>query len=644
MFRLRRLGATPGLLAIAVVVAAISIAAPSVTFVATYEAWLADLRIARMTPVQSQREDIVAIGIDEATLAGMPYRSPVDRGRLADWIAALDAAGAAAIALDIVFDQPTEPAKDSRLQTVIAATRAPVIVGWAGAEHGLTEPQLAFQQAYLGDAHKGYVGLGKNAMGTVRWIPAPTPDGTALAFVPAIMDALGGTAPTDRFEIVYRGPTPERKAKFKTYTAKAVERFPAAWIGGRIVLIGAVLPPSSPQNDRHRTPFAAGSGGQASEPGVIIHAHALAQLLDGVTAVRPDLATRIGLAIIVVAIGVLLAAWSAQFAVRLTVAGIATAALWVVGFYWYQLGGPLIPLATPTVALAAAFGLASVYVGGRLRAEKRMIRNAFAHYVAPSIVSQLERQPERLRLGGEWREVTYLFTDIAGFTTLSESMDPAALVQVLNAYLDVLEHSGTIDKFIGDAVVAVFGAPDDQPDHAARAVRCAQDLDRFAQTYSEARQAEGVGFGMTRIGVHTGPAIVGNFGGEERFDYTAIGDTVNAAARLEGANKYLGTRVCVSGTTAAQCDGLPLRPIGELVVKGKTEGVMVFELVGQELIVNGALADYVKAYETMRSRDPSARAAFDGLVRSHPDDSLAAYHLARLTAGEVGARIELKDK
>jgi class 3 adenylate cyclase len=274
------------------------------------------------------------------------------------------------------------------------------------------------------------------------------------------------------------------------------------------------------------------------------------------------------------------------------------------------------------------------------------IKGAFSHYLAPTVIDELVADPEKLRLGGERREITALFSDIAGFTTTSEGLAPEELVDLLNQYFTetcdvVLRHGGTIDKIVGDALHLLFNAPVDQPDHAERAVRCGLELSECCRRLKTER---GLELGDTRIGINTGFAVVGNFGGSARFDYTAHGDAVNTAARLEGANKYLGTLICVSAETRARCGGIAFRPIGKLILQGKHEAVEVYEPLQPGAVSETLLTDYEAAYELMARRDPGARDAFLELAGRFPDDGLICLHADRLRSGEAGDTIRLSGK
>ena len=240
--------------------------------------------------------------------------------------------------------------------------------------------------------------------------------------------------------------------------------------------------------------------------------------------------------------------------------------------------------ATINKTLADLTAFREVYLA-RVTAEQA--RANLARYFSPNLVNHLAENGGGIELGGERRELTFLATDLADFTALVESLDPAAVVAVMNEYLGevtriVFEHGGTIDTVVGDAVHAMFGAPLEQPDHAVRAVTCARAIDAFSHEFSARKSAEGTPIGRTRIGVHTGSAIVGNFGGEGFFHYTAHGDAVNTASRLESVNKHLGTRICVSVDTVAQIPDFVGRPVGTLILKGKEQGIKAFEPLGAD--------------------------------------------------------------
>jgi adenylate cyclase len=271
---------------------------------------------------------------------------------------------------------------------------------------------------------------------------------------------------------------------------------------------------------------------------------------------------------------------------------------------------------------------------------------SLSRYFSPNLAQRLAGDTDAVDLEGQRREIATLFTDIASFTALVETLEPNVLGPLLNEYLSgmtdiVFANDGTVAKIVGDALHILFGAPGEQPDHAARAVACALALDEFAQSFSERWQKKGIAFGVTRIGVHAGPAIVGNFGGGRFFDYTAYGDTINVASRLEIANKQLGTRICVSAALAEGVENFRGRPIGDLVLRGRGEVIRAFEPLQEKQFNDPATKSYLDAYALLEAEDAGAVAAFAAHVGKQPEDRLAAFHLKRLLNGAKGSRIAM---
>lgn len=282
----------------------------------------------------------------------------------------------------------------------------------------------------------------------------------------------------------------------------------------------------------------------------------------------------------------------------------------------------------------------------RARAEAERAHAALSRYFSPNLAERLASDADGINLAGQRRDVAALFTDIESFTVLAETIDPATLSELLNGYLTgmsviVFAHEGTVAKINGDALYVLFGAPGDQPDHAARAVACALELDAFAQSFRVTWRDKGVALGVTRIGAHAGPAIVGNFGGGRFFDYTAYGDTINIAARLEAANKELGTRICVSDSVARQTPDFRGRPIGDLVLRGRTEPLRAYEPLLPRQCSDPAADGYLRAFTKLEAGDPEALGAFATEVGRSPNDRLASFHLKRLLNGATGTRIRL---
>jgi len=272
---------------------------------------------------------------------------------------------------------------------------------------------------------------------------------------------------------------------------------------------------------------------------------------------------------------------------------------------------------------------------------------SLSRYFSPNIAQRLANDTGSVDLGGQRREIASLFSDIAGFTALVETLEPTVLGPLLNDYLTgmtdiVFAQDGTVAKIVGDALHVLFGAPAEQPDHAARAVACALSLDEFAESFREQCNKKGIPLGITRIGVHAGTAIVGNFGGGRFFDYTAYGDTINVTARLETANKELGTRICASASLAKEVKDFRGRPIGDLVLRGKGEAMRAFEPLREEQYKNVATKSYLSAFSKLESDDPGAIAAFAAHVGKHREDQLASFHLRRLLNGATGVRIAME--
>ena len=282
----------------------------------------------------------------------------------------------------------------------------------------------------------------------------------------------------------------------------------------------------------------------------------------------------------------------------------------------------------------------------RRQAEAERAHASLSRYFSPELAKRLAAS-----VGDStevtWRDVAVIFTDITGFTSLVETAAPEILGELLNEYVAgmtdvVFAHEGTVAKVIGDAIEVLFNAPSDQPDYATRAVACARELDAWAEAFRDRWKAKGVNFGATRIGVHAGPALVGNFGGRRFFDYTAYGDTINTAARLEAANKFLGTRICVSATIANSVENFRGRPVGDLVLRGRSEPLRAYEPLSAASFGAPATSQYGEAFAKLEAGDGNAMPAFAALVGSHAEDPLANFHLKRLLNGAKGVRIQLE--
>ena len=618
------------------------------SFLKNLETIAGDIRLAALQRPEPQSQDIVVAAITESTLSRFAYRSPVDRAFLADLLEALDKKHPRAIGIDLLFDQPTEVAKDDRLRATLRMMKTPVFVSYSNDPAVVDEDQRAYLDDFVPQEMRAAATLLTDPFdGTVRWTyGGESRAGEPMGFPRRALKAIGRDTTRENVELAWR-PRPDADTlPFPIFPADALALLPDAWTKDKVVLIGAVVSIT----DRHRTPLAiVRDGDDANMPGVFVQAQGISQLLEGRRHPRMGLFSGLLIDLAVAAIGVGIGFIRQGVPGKVGLGAVVVAAMWICGLLGFRYGLPFVPLVAPTFALAAALWMTDVLVGRAERKQRQFVQGAFGRYVAPSVVKQLMEDPSALKVTGSRREATFIFTDVAGFTTLSEALSPERLSEVLNEYLDgackiILEHEGTIDKFIGDAIMSIFNAPLDQPDHAARAVRCALELDAYAEAFRIRCNAEGVPIGLTRIGVHCGDSVIGNFGSAQRMDFTALGDTVNTAARTEGVNKYFGTRICCTQSVVDKAPEQQFRPVGDVVLKGKIDAVTLYNPVSEDEVTSGLFAGYLAAYKVMVAGESGALSAFRDFEKAHVKDPLALFHISRLESGIIGPRIVMEDK
>jgi class 3 adenylate cyclase len=659
-------GAT-GAIAVFLVVVALSAwgatyAVQKIAFLTSADRYVEDNLIARYTPAEPSDPDIVIVALDETTMAMLPYRSPVDRAYISTLLQAIALKHPRAIGVDFLFDQKTELAKDEQLKRTLRALGVPLIVAYTEANAVEDKQQIQYLKDFVPPKQRALVNIGTDQTDTVRWVlpGGPTSEGYVSSFPRALATAAGVPSPAVQAPIIWRGaPSSGDSAghAFLEYPAYAVKALataapnaaalPEAWFKNKIVLIGSHLT----LIDRHRTPFAItmGDGDAGMPPGIVIQAHALSQLLHRTPSPYAGWFVNFLFTLACAAAGAAFGTINLHLLPRVLGGLALIASLWGSGIVLFQYGHTLIELVAPTIAAVAAFGAMDSLAGLEARRKREFIQGAMSRYLSKRHVEDLLKNPAKLSLEGERREMTFLFTDVKDFTTMSEGLESKDLAPLLNSYLEgitqiVHAHEGIIDKFIGDAVFAIFNPPIlDLAGHAEAAVRCAREIDRFCHAYSVDRTQAGINFGITRIGVNTGVAAIGNFGSEGKYTYTAQGDAVNTASRLEGLNKHLGTRLCVADSTRQGCAKQRFRPIASVVLKGKTTAVKVWEPVSDDM-TDAYLERYCDAFAKLEKGAPDAKAALETLLREAPDDPCVQLHLERIANGEPGVEIRMTEK
>jgi class 3 adenylate cyclase/CHASE2 domain-containing sensor protein len=624
------------------------------------ESFVDDIMIKSWAPSQKQSPQIVIVAEDETTLdpfrgvdsalgqSVYHYRDPIDRQALGDLLTAIAGKHPAAIGVDVRLDRPTENDKDKSLRHTLRMLSASVPIVTAYSEKELSDDQLESLYSYSVLQSRAFIDVREDPnTHTVRGINAGAVAAHDGRYYPSFARALAGSVgiptPSANMDLVWRAPPAGSPYSFPQYPAQYVSILPEAWFANKIVLVGEDLS----LIDQKETPFGV-------SPDVVVQANALSQLLRAQSLHRvpsPVLpwAASYAFVLAMALAGALGGELQSHFALRAGVGLVGIVAYWFFGGLVFLYEGLLIGFVAPTLAAVGSFAVMDSLTGREARRQRHFIHSAFASYVSPKLVERLMKDPDRMSFDGERRTMTYLFTDVENFSTMSEGIDSKELPVLLNAYLEgmteiVMKHDGMVDKFIGDSVFAIFNAPVDLPNHEELAVRCAFAMDDFCERFRAEQNARGIPFGLTRIGVHTGLAVIGNFGSRARFTYTASGDAVNTASRLEALNKHFGTRFCVSAATAAKCPSITFRPIASVVVKGKTVAVDVCEPVRSGQYTEDYLARYRTAYAKLAEASRDAFPLFTALAKERPDDPCVALHLKRLKAGELSATIVMDEK
>lgn len=371
--------------------------------------------------------------------------------------------------------------------------------------------------------------------------------------------------------------TPRALGREQARTLSAIDlvekRADGSRLRGALVLIGG----SAPELGGLRP-----ISGDALAPSVQIQADATEQILVGRAPRRfmasgaIELGVMLTIGIAATITGAVLAPW-----LGVAVLGVLIASTWTTAVGVSFVADRLLDPLAPSVAAIVAFAASSIAAFAHTRRREARVRRRFEQHLAPAVVARIIARPGLLKLGGERREVTALFTDVEGFTALTNRAGPEMLIAVLDGYFEgvagiVVTHGGMVDKIVGDAVHALFNAPVDLPHHPRRAVDCALAINAWAETYRRAGLPLALELGRTRIGIETGMVVVGDVGVQAKLDYTAHGDAVNMAARLEAANKDLGSTICVGPGTVGHCDANGFRALGTITVRGREEPMQVF--------------------------------------------------------------------
>ncbi len=603
----QRLGLTAVLLIVALLLARMSWGLP---FTDNAERALFDYRSFVLAEQVEQDDRIVMITYDDQLLIELQKRSPLDRGMLAAALRNMDTMGAKAIGIDILFDQ--EQNEDAELIETIRAMQTPVSIAYA--ETGTNAEDIEYeQQARLdwfmaqlegSNAHPASVRLSSDSSDVVRAWPEifeGLPPLLGRAMVAAADNGVDDPFPGYVGAIRYRKPLyveepviPRLGIKlFADETLLAIpevrQQF-ADQINGRYVVIGGDIT----DYDRASTPFtpyvdeAVTAGGrEIRPPGMEVHAQTIAQMLDDAMLHKPSEAWLWLYAALVVLAAALTALLELKSWKLIPIFLIQAGLFLGLPFFLHDRGVDTLgfPAIGPMLGWVVAFSAMTSTARAANAEQRKFAQGALGKYLPREMADQILENPDLLSLHGEKRPIFVLFSDLEGFTKMSHAIEPEMVAKLINRYLEVisqviLDHGGVIDKFIGDAVVAFWGAPISKPDDATRAAKAGYAVWAAGEEFRKevaAMDPDLPKIGKTRVGLHYGEAVVGNFGGDTRIQYTALGDSMNTAARLESGNKTFQSCVMASEEFAGQSEVDWWRRMGRVVLSGRAQPVNLYE-------------------------------------------------------------------
>ena len=622
------------------------------------EAFFLDLRQSKHAYVSQASDSIVIIAIDDPTLSSLEFTSPLNRKFLATVLQKLDKSGARVIGVDYLLDRPTVTDDDAYFTAQLESMQTPVVL--------LSDPGREARQAicagqsvtdltsstlpqFADNATVAHGVLCADRLDDVVRSVSLARSSRNFSFAESLHAVAAGhsdIASVATLDIPY-GLTATNTWPFATYSAQFMDIYPDSWFQDRIVLIGDVTPYSG---DWLKTPLRFSEINIEIEPkelmpsgklpGVVVHAYALHGLLENEQGPHFSWSIQFFLALLGALAGALIgqSQKSLKWVSALCVGFLVGSAFLI---YSVAAWGVYLPYTVSVLAMGVALAGSFGVLERRERHQKNSIRAGFEHFLAPQIVAQFVKDPSNLKLETTEREITALFTDLAGFTSFVDSTPPDTVTVVLNAYLDivvdtVVAHDGVVDKIVGDAVHALFSAPVEDEEHRQKALLCALEVERRTEAFRSATANKGITIGETRIGVNSGVGIIGNFGSSRRFDYTAHGSVINLAARLEAENKKFGTRICVSAETLKGCESFLRRYIGPMPIRGVQDHIDLYELLQPDASALQYLEEYKTAMQLKENHQTNeALAAFERLVEGLEEDGLVAFQ-----ESEIRARLE----